>query len=168
MNPFQKWLLLGSSIATAVTGVVYWWMQHMLTPVDEWAVINHPLQPLVLKLHIVVAPVLVFAVGLVAADHIWKHLRGRVRPGRNSGVTSLVALAPMVLSGYLIQAVTHATVLAVLVWLHVGTGVLYAVALAVHVEVFRRRRLRRRQPGDAPVRTPERGTPVASLSGSST
>lgn len=168
MNSFQKWLLLGSSIGTALTGVVYWWMQHMLTPVDEWAVINHPLQPLVLKLHIVVAPVLVFAVGLVAADHIWKHLRGGVRPGRKSGVSSLAALAPMVLSGYLIQAVTHATVLTVLVWLHVGTGVLYAVGLAVHVEVFRRRRRRRRHPGDAPVRTPERGTPVASLSGSST
>jgi hypothetical protein len=54
-------------------------MQHLMEPVNEWAVINHPLQPLVLKLHILVAPVMVFAVGMVAVNHMavtWATLLG--------------------------------------------------------------------------------------------
>ena len=149
MNPFQKWLLWGSSIATAVTGVVYWWMKNMMNPVDAWAVINHPLQPWVLKAHIVVAPLLVFAVGVIAVDHIWKHYRTRVRIGRGSGITMMWILAPMIVSGYLIQAVTHAGWLTALVWVHVVTGVLYSVAVVWHHLVFRRRRRIRERLGGA-------------------
>ena len=125
---------------TGVTGLVYWWMDHMMEPVSEWAVINHPLQPLMLKTHIVAAPLLVFAVGLIATDHIWKHFRDPARFARRSGVTMLGVLAPMVFSGYLIQAVTHTLVLGMLVWIHVGTGVFYLVGLAAHLAVQWRRR----------------------------
>ena len=134
MNRFEKWLLWGSSAATAVTGVVYAWMQYMMEPVNEWAAINHPWQPWVLKAHIVVAPFLVFAVGVIATGHIWKHYR--------SG-------APMVVSGYLIQAVTHVGWLRALVWAHLITGGLYSVALVWHHLVFRRRRRIRERLGGA-------------------
>lgn len=149
MSPFQKWLLWGSSFATAATGVVYWWMDQMLEPVNEWAAINHPLQPWVLKAHIVVAPVLVFAVGVIAVDHIWKHLRSSIRIGRPSGLTMFWVLGPMILSGYLIQAVTHQAWLTALVWIHLATGVVYAVAVVWHHVVFRRRRRARERLGGA-------------------
>ena len=58
MNAFRKRLLLGSSALTGLTGIGYWWMDTMLEPMNEWAVINHPLQPWMLKAHIVVAPVM--------------------------------------------------------------------------------------------------------------
>jgi hypothetical protein len=137
VSPFQKWLLLGSSGLTGVTGVVYWWMENMLEPVNEWAVINHPLQPWVLKTHIIVAPVLVFAVGLVTVEHIWRHYRRPDLPGRRSGLTAMWVLAPMVLTGYLIQAVTHAGWLSALVWAHLVTGVLYMAGLGVHYRILK-------------------------------
>lgn len=140
MSDFQKWLLWGSSGATGLTGAVYWWMEHMMEPMSEWAVINHPLQPWTLKAHIVVAPLMVLAVGMISLDHIWKHYHGRVRRARTSGVATMSVIAPMILSGYLIQAVTHAGWLTALVWAHVVTGVLYSVGLAWHKLALRGRR----------------------------
>jgi hypothetical protein len=140
MTPFQKWLLWGSSIATAVTGVVYWWMKELMEPMSEWAVINHPLQPWVLKAHIIVAPVMVLAVGTIALDHVWKHYRSKVNRARRSGTMTMWVVGPMVFSGYLIQAVTHAGWLTAMVWVHLVTGVLYCVGLAAHKLALRRRR----------------------------
>lgn len=140
MKPFPRWLLWGSSLLTGLTGLVYMYMKYLLEPLDEWAVINHPLQPLVLKAHIVVAPIMVFAVGLIAADHIWRHFRQGARAGRRSGLLAMGVFVPMVLTGYLIQAVTHAGWLQALAWTHVGMGVLYLLGLGLHHRVFRGRR----------------------------
>lgn len=140
MNPFQRWLLIGSSAATGLTGIVYAWMKYLLESADAWAVINHPWEPWVLKAHILVAPLMVFAIGLIASEHIWKHFRARVRARRISGLTLMAVLVPMVASGYLIQAVTGATWLTVLVWVHLITGGAYLVGLAVHWAVRGQRR----------------------------
>lgn len=137
MTRFQKWLLWGSAGATGVTGLVYWWMQDMMEPLSEWAVINHPLQPWVLKAHILVAPVLVFALGLVTTDHIWKHFRSRVVRARRSGVITLAVLIPMIVSGYLIQGVTHESWLAALSWSHLATGVVFLLGAGAHAMAIR-------------------------------
>lgn len=141
MRPFHRRLLWISALLTGLTGVVYWWMKHLMEPVDPWAVINHPLQPWVLKAHILVAPVLVFALGLVATDHIWKHLKGAVRAGRVSGVVSLGIFAPMVLSGYLVQAVTHPGWLTAIVWTHIATGTVFLAGMALHQRATGRARV---------------------------
>ena len=95
-----------------------------------------PLQAWVLKAHIISAPVLVFAVGLVATDHIWRHFRNNVRLGRRSGVSMMWVVAPMVLTGYLIQAVIHPGWLVFLAWLHLACGVVYVLALLLHQVVL--------------------------------
>ena len=138
MRPIKEWLLIGTSGLTGITGVVYWWMQHMMVPVDEWAVINHPLQPWILKSHILVAPLLVFALGLVSAEHFWKRLQKSDRFAHRSGLTTMWVVGPMVFSGYLIQAVTHAGWLAALVWAHLGTGAVYLGGLGIHYLLFKR------------------------------
>lgn len=138
MNAFQRWLLWGSSLVTGVTGLAYWWMKNRMEPVDAWAAINHPLQPWMLKAHILVAPVMVFAVGLIAADHIWRHYRQGVKAGRRSGQTAMWVFVPMVLTGYSIQAVTHAGWLEALAWAHLVTGVAYLFGLVAHHRAFRR------------------------------
>jgi hypothetical protein len=128
-------------IATAivfVTGVVYAIMKHLMSPADEWAIVNHPLQPWVLKLHILAAPVLVFALGLIAARHIVPRLR--LIPGRRfSGSLSAWTVLLLVASGYLIQAVTHAPTVTFLGWTHLGLGVVYGAAAARHALIARRR-----------------------------
>jgi len=141
MKPFARWLVWVSSIATALTGVVYFWMDRMMSPVDEWAVISHPLQPLVLKAHLLVAPLLVFAMGAVAVDHVWKYYRGTIRRARRSGLSAMWPVVPMVATGYLIQAITHERWLAVVAWAHIAAGVAYVVGLAAHQIAVRRSRL---------------------------
>ena len=152
MKPFAKWLVWVSSAATVLTGVVYFWMDRMMSPVDEFAVINHPLQPLVLKAHILVAPVLVFAVGMIALDHIWKYFRGTIRRGRRTGLGSMWPILPMIATGYLIQSITHVGWLEVIAWAHIAFGVAYALALVAHQVAVRRSRLvtlqMRSTPGD--------------------
>ena len=132
MTRFERWSVWITSLATLATGVVYLWMKYLLVSSDPFAVINHPWQPLVLKLHILVAPLLVFSVGMVALRHVWRHMKSRERSGRRSGLITVVVLGPMILSGYLIQAITHQGWLRAMVISHIVIGVLYSVALLAH------------------------------------
>ena len=77
---------------------------------------------------------------MVATRHIWRHWRSGVAWGRRSGVTTMFATAPMVLTGYGIQVVTAAPLLAAMTWAHVGTGVLFALGLVAHQVAVRGRR----------------------------
>ena len=138
MTSFERWSVWSTSVATAVTGFVYLWMKYLMTPVDPWAVINHPLQPWVLKAHILVAPLLVFSLGMVAVKHIWRHLRSARRTARRTGLTTALVLAPMVISGYVIQSVTGESILRVMAVAHIVTGSIYAVGLLAHQFMVRR------------------------------
>mgnify|MGYP001192325437 FL=1 len=117
---------------TGVTGLIYWWMDEFLQPIDEFAIINHPLQPWLLKAHIIIAPVLVFALGVIWMNHIWKHIRISMQGARKSGLIAVVLITPMVFSGYLIQAVISPVLLTVLIWIHIGGGLFYLLGLLVH------------------------------------
>jgi hypothetical protein len=132
MTRFERWAVWSTSIATVLTGLVYLWMKYLLVNDDPFAVVNHPLQPLVLKVHIVVAPLLTFAIGLVALRHIWRHVSTGVRRGRRTGLTMVVAVAPMILTGYLIQAITQEGLLTAMAYSHIGLGIVYAVGLLAH------------------------------------
>jgi hypothetical protein len=138
MSTFEKWAVWSTSALTGLTGLVYWWMRDWLPPLDEFAAINHPLQPWVLKAHVLAAPLLVFAVGLVAVEHIFRQYRLRVRAGRRSGLLAMWTLAPMIATGYLIQVATHVGWLEALAWTHLGTGVVYLLGLVMHHPVPRR------------------------------
>jgi hypothetical protein len=129
---FERWTVWISSIATFVTGVVYLWLKYAVVSDDPFAVTNSPWQAPVLKLHIIAAPTLVFAFGLVAVRHVWRHVRSHVSAGRLSGLTGAAALVPLVATGYLIQAVTDEGWLRALAWSHIMLGLLFGGALLAH------------------------------------
>jgi hypothetical protein len=141
VKPFAKWAVWTSSILTVVTGLIYLWMDRAMEPMNEFAVINHPWQPFMLKAHILVAPLLVFALGLIATDHIWRYFRGTMRRARLSGLTAMWPVVPMVVTGYLIQAITHESWLEAVAWTHIAGGSLFGAALAAHQVAVRRARL---------------------------
>ena len=132
MNRFERWSVWVTTAATLVTGLVYWWMKDMMTPPTEWSVINHPLQPWVLKAHILVAPLLVFSVGMITVRHIWNHYRVGVKKGRRTGLITALLIVPMVATGYLLQVFTAETLVRVLGWTHLGLGIVYSLGLAAH------------------------------------
>jgi len=107
-------------------------MKYLMTGDDPYAVINHPLQPLILKIHIVTAPLLVFAIGAVFIGHIWEQWRAGLRRGRISGLATLLTFAPMVFSGYLIQSVTHESWLSAMVVVHLVTGGAFLLGFLAH------------------------------------
>jgi len=140
VKPLERQLIRWSSWATGLTGLVYLWMKYVLEPTEPFAAVNHPLQPWVLKAHILVAPGLVFAVGMISMNHVWRHWVGRVTFGRRSGLILALVVAPMIVSGYLVQALAQPTWLAVNAWGHIGLGLLFLAGLGVHLAVFRRGR----------------------------
>ncbi len=132
MTRFERWAVWSTSIATFLTGVVYLVMKYLLASDDPFAVVNHPWQPAVLKAHILVAPLLTFSIGLVALRHVWRHVLAGNREGRRTGLVTLVALGPMILTGYLIQAVTGESLLRAMALSHIGLGLLYGAGLLAH------------------------------------
>ena len=132
MTVFEKWVVWVSSVVVTLSGVIYWWMKYLLPFPDAFSVVYHPLQPLVLKLHIVIAPLLVFGLGSVTIRHAWRHFCLGTATGRRSGLATLWILGPMILSGYLIQAVTGDRWVRAMVIVHIAGGSLYAIGLGIH------------------------------------
>jgi hypothetical protein len=158
----EKVLLWSSTLVVGITGLVYAWMKYLLPPMDPYSSIHHPLQPLVLKVHLVAAPFLVFAVGLVFMEHIWGQFRAGLRRGRRSGFGTLLTLSPMVLSGYLIQTFTSESWLFWLAMVHLVTGSLFVLGFTSHQAAMWMRQVRaRRRAGAAPRGGPDRQPPRA-------
>jgi hypothetical protein len=138
VNRFEKWSVLLTSAAVILTGLIYAWMKYLLPSPDGFSIIHHPLQPLVLKLHVLTAPLLVFALGAIAVRHVWRHYRADTKLGRRSGLSTAILLAPMTLSGYLLQVITGEQSLRILVVGHITTGLLYAAVLVLHQIIIAR------------------------------
>lgn len=153
MSRFESLLIHLSTILVSGTGLVYAWMIYLVRPSDPYAVVNHPLQPQAQHLHILVAPLLVFAVGIIWQRHVWTHWRRGVRKRRWSGVSLVLTLVPMVVSGYLIQTATGETWRKVWIAVHLVTSALWLLGYLVHQIAtvrgwWRRRRLAGLRVGD--------------------
>lgn len=153
MSRFDSWMTHLANLLVGGTGLVYVWMLYFVHPADEFAVVNHPWQPHVQHLHILVAPFLVFAVGLVWHRHIWSHWRKGVRKGKRSGLSMVLTLVPMVVSGYLIQTAVDDDWRKIWVNVHlIASGLWIAVYLAHQVRPLLARAKRPVQ-GDADLST---------------
>jgi hypothetical protein len=145
-------LHLGNGLV-AGTGIVYAVMRYLMRPADEWAVVNHPWQPHVQHLHVLSAPLLVFAVGVALGHHVIPRLRNGGE-GRVSGIGLLVGFVPMTASGYLLQTAVDPMWRSAWVAAHLASSALWLAALAIH----QIRRVPSRQPErvDAPSPIRER------------
>jgi uncharacterized membrane protein len=126
------WLHL-SVVLTAITGIVFGVMKYLMKSEDEFAVVNHPLQPHMLSLHVVVAPVVLFVLGWVFSNHMMPKLRfGERDRHRATGIGTMALIAPMVLSAYLLVIATNETVRLTMAWTHCITSVLFVLAYLIH------------------------------------
>lgn len=136
----EKILLNVASLLTAATGLVYAWMKYLMKPADPFSVVNHPWQPTLLSAHVLVAPLLLFGAGLITREHILGRYRDpRARKGRRTGVVAALALAPMVGSGYLLQAITSDAGRRVTGLIHLASGLLFLVAYGLHLALAARK-----------------------------
>jgi hypothetical protein len=106
MTRLQAIFLHVSVAIVAATGVVFAWMKYGMKSDDPFAVANHPWQPYLLDLHVVFAPILVFALGWIFQGHILAKASSS-SPRKKSGISGMLLFAPMILSGYILQVVTN-------------------------------------------------------------
>ncbi len=132
MSRGQVWLVHASNALVGGTGVVYGWMRYIAEPEDEFSIVNHPWQPDVQHLHVLTAPLLVFAAGWIWTAHVARHWRAGTRRGRRTGLTLVAMLLPMIASGYLLQTATSEAWRAAWIWVHGATSVLWLLCAAAH------------------------------------
>jgi len=122
----------------SLTGAAFFFMKYLMSASDPYSVIHHPWQPHALSLHVIGGPISVFALGLIARDHIvGRLLDPRQRRGRATGLVLLILAPSMIASGYLLQVITDPAVKRVLVGAHLISGGLYALLFAGHLLVGR-------------------------------
>lgn len=132
MSPFERWLIHASTLLVGGTGLVYAWMLYFVRPTDPYAVVNHSWQPQTQHLHVLLAPLLVFGVGVIWRRHVWEHWTRKVRRGFATGVTLGLTLVPMVASGYLIQTAVDPAWRKAWVVVHLITSGLWIAGYLAH------------------------------------
>jgi hypothetical protein len=131
LNRFEGWMLHISTFLLAVTGLVYAYMRYILKPSDPFAVINHPLQPHMLNWHIIAAPILVLAVGMITHAHIVWKIQIQTRIARRSGIFLIPLFVIMTFSGYLLQVISSDLRRVVMI-VHLATGGLWFILYVAH------------------------------------
>lgn len=143
MKRIEAWSVHLSNLLVAGTGLVYAWMRYFATPTDPYSVVNHPWQPAMQHWHVLLAPLVVFAAGLIWREHVWKHWKLGIRRRRRSGISLVLTLVPMVASGYLIQTAVSEGWRNAWVAIHLVASGLWILGYAAHliVPLLQRRRV---------------------------
>jgi len=133
MTRAAAWSVHLAALGVGGTGLVYGWMRYFCRPADELALVNHPLQPHFQHAHVVLAPLLVFAVGLVWGEHVWKRVRTGFPVRRPSGLVLFALFLPMVLSGVWVQVAQGELARTLAAWTHALSGTIWCALYVVHL-----------------------------------
>lgn len=139
MKRWEKWSFHILVLLITGTGVAYFCFRYLMEKNDPFQVINHPLEPLALSLHILAAPLLIFLLGWTYRSHVRGKLQNGERTSRRSGLLALILFPLMVASGYALQILSHPLLLQAMFVLHLATSALFAVNYLVHQVIHLRR-----------------------------
>ena len=132
MKPWEIWLSHISTLLVMFSGLAYFWMKYAMATDDPFSIINHPWQPAMLSLHVLVAPVLVFVVGLMVQSHIQKKLKSGESSNRGSGLISIATLPLMIASGYMLQVVTSPLLASIALGIHLVSSSIFVITYVTH------------------------------------
>lgn len=138
MTRTSAWIVHLAVVAAGVTGLIYGWMRYFAVSDDPFAIVNHPWEPDLKAWHIVVAPVLVFAVGLLWRSHVWGRIRSGHTDRRASGIALAVLVGPMVASGYALQVTDDELWREIWIWTHGLTATVWLAIYVAHQSTPRR------------------------------
>ena len=131
MSRLDAWLLHLSTIILSITGLLYAGMHYLMKPADPFSVVNSPLEPYMLAFHILAAPLLILAAGMILHSHIlWKLSTGS-QIARKTGIFLIPLFVIMASSGYFLQVFTS-TGRSTLVVVHLASGTLWFLFYAGH------------------------------------
>lgn len=136
MSKNEKWFLFATNFLVVLTGLVYGWMVYILRPINEWDVSNHPWQKYVQALHILVVPLLLFAVGVIWRKHIAERLFRKGQLRKYSGWLLILIFFPMVFSGYFLQVSGEELWREIHSQIHLWSSLAWSLMFGVHVLKF--------------------------------
>jgi hypothetical protein len=137
MTRRAAWFAHVAVILVGATGLVYGWMRYLVEPEDEFALSNHPLEPDLKAWHILLAPLLVFAVGTLWRRHVLGRLQSRAPERRRSGICLMALVFLMIASGYLVQTAEDETWRTTWVWIHGVSSCVWLALYALHQTMTR-------------------------------
>jgi hypothetical protein len=133
ISRLERFLLISTVLLTGGTGLTYAWMKYLLKSADPFSVVNHPWQPFLLSAHILAAPALLFALGLITREHIVGRYRDpKARRGRKTGIIMAWIILPMVATGYGLQVLTSRGPRKIMGWSHLAVGIFFLVLYGSH------------------------------------
>lgn len=132
MTAFERLTLHMGAWLTGLSGLGYGWLRYFKTVQGEFGPEPHPLQGAIQHAHVLAAPLLLFALGMMVRGHFALKLRGLGREGRRTGWILAALILPMVGAGYGIQVVTEPAWRTALAWIHGLTSLLFLLAYAAH------------------------------------
>ena len=138
MSPLERWSLHLAALLTAGTGLMDGLLRWFGVRMGEFGPEPHPWLPAAQHLHVLTAPLLLFALGMTVRGHLQAKLK-RGSEGRRTGLGAAFLIAPMVLSGYAVQVVTTPALRTAFSWVHGLSAGLFLLAYLGHLLVRARR-----------------------------
>ncbi len=132
MTSLERWSLHMAALLTGASGLLYGWLRYYGQHMGEFGLEAHPLQATLQHLHVLAAPLLVFALGMVVRGHVLPMWRNGKHGGRASGVLLALILAPMVLSGYAVQVAVEPRWRLTFAWIHGVLSLLFLASYGLH------------------------------------
>lgn len=132
MRALERWSLYLGALLTGLSGLAYGWLRYFGQVQGEFGIEPHPLQGLVQHLHVLAAPLLLFALGMMVRGHLYTKLKAGTREGRRTGIGLGFLILPMVGAGYLVQVVTVPTWRLSFAWVHGVASLLFLIGYLGH------------------------------------
>ncbi|MAU92940.1 MAG: hypothetical protein CMJ93_01830 [Planctomycetes bacterium] len=129
----ERNFLHAANAITGISGIVYFAMLYFIEGSNEFSILNHPWQDAVRDWHIVLAPLLIFAVALILKGHILKKIRNNHRGrGRISGLLLCALFPVMAFSAYLLQVSANEITYKAFLYLHNTSSFLWVAIYLIH------------------------------------
>lgn len=132
MSFWEKFSVVTSVCLMLLSGVTYLVTKYGLEKEDPFSVINHPLEPVALKIHILLGPLLIFLFGVLFQSH----MRGRFKPNfqsaRGGGLLTAILFVLTASSGYLLQILDQWVFREIFFYLHVIGGLSFGLTFGFH------------------------------------
>lgn len=132
MNPLERWSLHLAALATTGSGLMDGLLRWFGERVGEFGPEPHPWLGMAQHLHVLAAPLLLFALGMTVRGHLQARLK-KGPEGRRTGLSAALLIAPMVMTGYGVQVVTVPAWRSGLSWAHGISAGVFLLAYLGHL-----------------------------------
>jgi FAD:protein FMN transferase len=137
VSPWSRRTFHASLLLASLTGLAYGWTRCFGERSGPFGPEPHPWTSPLQHAHVLAAPLLVFALGVMAQGHVAPRLRSGCPSGRRTGWMLLGLATPMVFAGYGIQVAMDPLLRTVLAWVHGISALAFLLGFLAHLPRLR-------------------------------